>query len=354
MMLFYGHMEKQNKYFSVIFLVLFGYLVLDSLGLWSEPLSRSSQKITKKEVQYSMPRWSESKRQSHQARVKSDEPEKQAHAEKTSEGSSQQAGSDLKALNKLANEAGASKDSKDKKALKKKANDAKKVAQSGRQKEVLNKSMRSRLSFQKSTVSPSIVKASGSEKSENISRLLEEEVSDELNTSVIPSVERLLADYKNKKVNDETFFSVLEILLMERTKESQRKVLQALYGVYSSKSFAFAVTQRRNAISDVGSRLRAYTYSYGVDQKVGYLYNPLRSGQDELVIEASQVFLAGIETAFRAQKSQATKEIYLKFTQSFQQLSKSNNTQIAQLAQKALRRIESLSLNIVTAHNSQN
>lgn len=335
--------KKQIHYFAVIFITLFGYFGLDSLGL----LKDSTKSPVQKELNYAMPRFSTQK--SHEKKLSnstSPNPVSSISPTSLTKVSSPQKAPENVTLDETAIQKAMklSENMKTKKALKKKVASKKKKALVD-QKNVQNFKMnqpRPHGSAQNTPKNNSL---------ENVAAEMiptsdiAQEIAQENNTSVIPSVHLLLSNYKKGKINEEAFFSVLEILMMENNVDTQSQILRALYGVYSVRSFIFASQNQNRVVSTLKSKFRNYLYTYSSLENLLYLRPVLTSGQNSAILDASKVFIMSLEQS-KSSKNPKYKTLFSKFYSVFQKLRKAGNISVAQSADQILSELGTLSVAI--------
>jgi len=338
--------KKQVQYFSLVFLALFGYLGLDSFGL----LKDKKQDTPAKEINYSMPRLNSQKSKT----IVDEDPIQFKKHRNQDFGNKNKSTEDLDAQKKtdeaLKNAMKLADNMKTKKELKKKNKDSNKSKKVAANKKINNTKDKDQVFSHESNKSlkNDDYEYEGQGGDSRISKgdiPFEQELVQENNMSVIPSVKTLLDNYKNKRINDETFYSVLELLLMDKTITSQEKVLEALYGVYSTQSFIFASQNQDRVQNALKSKFRNYLYTYSSVQNIIYTQGALRSGQQGQIMDGSRVFLLSIDS-YKRTKNEKMKNIFSKFNMTFKNLSRNENSNVSKIAQKALSELGALSLAI--------
>lgn len=165
------------------------------------------------------------------------------------------------------------------------------------------------------------------------------------------NLDKLIAAYSAKEVDDQTFYTIVTELLRSNKSETQDLGLAALKGTYSQKSFAVAAQYFDQVAPEVQTKLHSYMLSYAVSGRMGILMSVLKSDNSELVTVATQVVMEGYVAAkagtnlndprgSRGDVAINSVAGYAKFIPVFQQLAQSQDSEIASLASAALSQIQ--------------
>ncbi|UXR64367.1 hypothetical protein EZJ49_14960 [Bdellovibrio bacteriovorus] len=165
------------------------------------------------------------------------------------------------------------------------------------------------------------------------------------------NVDKLVAAYSAKEVDDQTFYTIVTELLRSNKTETQDLGLAALKGTYSEKSFAVVAQYYDQFAPEVQTKLHTYMLSYAVSGRMGILMSVLKSDNAELVTAATQVVMEGYVAAkagtnlndprgSRGDVVINSVDGYAKFIPVFQQLAQSQDSEIAGMASAALSQIQ--------------
>lgn len=167
------------------------------------------------------------------------------------------------------------------------------------------------------------------------------------------NVAKLVAAYNNKEVDENTFYTIVADLFRNNKSETQALGLTAVKAVYSAKSFALTAQFYDQLTSDLQAQAHNYLLTYAVSGRLPMLMSVLQSNDTEVVAAAAQVVLDGYQKAKegvtpsadpRTSRGDVTINAvasYSKFVPIFQQLSQSQDSVVAGLANSALSQIQS-------------
>lgn len=167
------------------------------------------------------------------------------------------------------------------------------------------------------------------------------------------NVAKLVQAYKNKEVDEQSFYTIVTDLFRNNKSETQELGLLAVKSVYGEKSFSVTAQFYDQLVPEVQSSAHSYLLSYAVTARLPILMVALQSSNPEVVATAAQVVMDGYTKAKGGGVSGATDPrssrgdvttnsvaSYSKFMPIFQQLSQSQDAVISGLANTALSQIQ--------------
>lgn len=166
------------------------------------------------------------------------------------------------------------------------------------------------------------------------------------------NINKLLQAYSNQEVDDGTFYTIVTDLLRDNKNENQALGLYAVNSIFSFKSFSVVAQYFDQLSTENQSKAQTYLMSYAVTSRFSYLMAALQSQQVTTVEAAAEVVMQGYISAQNGEKPIIDPRLsridgnknnaadYSRFVPIFQQLAKSQDSYISNLAQSALSQIQ--------------
>ncbi|MGZ3773666.1 MAG: hypothetical protein ACXVCY_15170 [Pseudobdellovibrionaceae bacterium] len=167
------------------------------------------------------------------------------------------------------------------------------------------------------------------------------------------NVDKMIAAYSNKEIDDQTFYSIVIDLFRSNKPEVQGYGLMAVESAYNVKSFSVTAQYYDQLAPEVQKKAHAYLLSYGVSGRLPILLGAIQSQDVVVVNAAAQVVMDGYKKAKggvsiaadpRASRGDVTVNTvssYSKFVPVLQQLAHSHDASIANIATSVLNEIQS-------------
>lgn len=170
----------------------------------------------------------------------------------------------------------------------------------------------------------------------------------------LANVQSLKEAFNEGDIDSASYYAIVQDLLSSNTYETQKLGIVALEGIYSVQAFTVAVRSQSQLEEAESALIESYLASYAVSSRLGVLASAMKSQDSSVVSVAIQVTLQGYQTAqsgvtlptsgggrdSRGDRQGIAASNYAQFVPIFQQLARSGDSEIAQLASQGLNQIQ--------------
>lgn len=163
---------------------------------------------------------------------------------------------------------------------------------------------------------------------------------------------KLVAAYQEGKVDDGTFYGIIEDLMESQKPESQALALSGLRTVTTAKSFVLVAHKMNELSPQVKSAAQDYLMQYNHNQRLSVLAQVLQMNDVIAVTKASEIVLAGAQRArsgqtvtttpreARGEVQTASLDSYSRFIPIYQRWAQSGNSTLQALASSVLAQLQ--------------